>query len=264
MVLVVFPTLCCVDWQSPRRASASYLEQVPRPNLSKAREIGSPDPSELLTRAVDRYDRQVQGYTCTFYRQEFVKDHLTEEQIIEVAYRESPQSLSMRWVQNADNVRRLVYQAGRDRSPEGEECAVVEPNGAVARLVAGRVPIRVHGELARGSSRYTLDQFGFRATLERVTRINALAGELGDLVLRYAGKGEVAGRTTLIIERQLPYTGESGLYPDALLVLHLDEESLLPLAVYCYADPDGEVLLGRYIATNVRVNPPLNDHAFEF
>jgi hypothetical protein len=165
-------------------------------------------------------------------------------------------------VKNGDRVRRLVYEQGRHRGASGEEVAFVEPAGAVARLCANRVPIAIHGDLARKSSRYTLDEFGFRATLERVLKVNAVARERGELDLRYAGRGRVSGRPTIVLERRLPYPGCGGTYPDALLVLHLDEEWLLPVAVFSYADDDGLILLGSYVATDVELNPSLDEHAF--
>jgi len=263
MMLVVFPTLCCVDWEAPRRAAANQHHQRVRPTPAPTPEIGAPDPLALLKRAVQLYDRNVRSYTCTFHRTERVEGRLTREQIIEVAYRNDPHSVAMQWVRNAENVRRLAYRKGLNRAPDGDECALVEPNGTVARLVASRVPVPIHGPLARRSSRYTLDEFGFRATLDRVLRVNAMAGELGDLDLKYAGTSQVDGRPTMVIERRLPYTGENGLYPEALLVLHLDKQWLVPVAIYTYADTDGEVLLGRYLTTNIRINPPLGSDAFD-
>jgi hypothetical protein len=62
----------------------------------------------------------------------------------------------------------------------------------------------------------------------------------------------------------LPYDGPEGTYPDARMVLHLDQEWLLPTAVYSYADHEGKDLLGSYVFTKVRLNPGLTDDAFKF
>ena len=48
------------------------------------------------------------------------------------------------------------------------------------------------------------------------------------------------------------------------MVLHLDQEWLLPTAVYCYADHEGKELLGSYVFTNVRLNTGLGDADFKF
>ncbi len=78
------------------------------------------------------------------------------------------------------------------------------------------------------------------------------------------GEGAIDGRPTYVLIRHLPYDGPNGTYPDALMVLHLDQEWLLPTAVYCYADREGKELLGSYVFTNVRLNTGLGDEAFEF
>ena len=259
----VIPTLCCVDWRA-RSTSASYLapQEAIRTGPAASASENAPDPQVLLETAFERYREEVKGYRCLFTRQERVGGKLTRPQIIDVTYRESPPAMALRWVYNADRVRRLVYERGRDRGPSGQELAIIEPAGRIARLCSRRLPIEIHGDLARRSSRYTIDQFGFRATLERVLRVNGVAAERGELDLRVAGTGRVSGRRTIVLERRLPYTGAGGVYPDALLVLHLDEQWLLPVAVYSYGDADGRVLLGSYVATEVELNPTLDERAF--
>ncbi len=259
----VIPTLCCVDWHVGSTSSSYLAVQSPVRIANASAELGDrPSPQLLLEQALKQYRTKVQAYRCLFTRQERVGDKLTRQQTIDVILRDAPRALALRWVHNGDRVRRLVYEQGRNRGASGEEYALVEPAGAAARLCANRVPIAIHGDLARKSSRYTLDQFGFRATLERVLKVNAVAAERGELDLRYAGTGRVSGRPTIVLERRLPYPGHGGAYPDALLVLHLDEEWLLPVAVFSYADGDGLMLLGSYIATDVELNPPLDEHTF--
>ena len=67
-----------------------------------------------------------------------------------------------------------------------------------------------------------------------------------------------------IILRDLPYAGPTGAYPDARMVLHLDQQWLLPVAVYSYADHAQKVLLGSYVFTQVEVNPGFGNDAFRF
>jgi hypothetical protein len=259
----VIPTLCCVDWQVGSTSSSYLAVQSPIRVANASTELGDwPSPQVLLERALEQYRQDVTAYRCLFTRQERIGDKLTSQQTIDVTLRDSPRALALRWVRNGDRVHRLVYEQGRNRGESGEEYALVEPAGTVARFCASRVPIAIHGDLARKSSRYTLDQFGFRATLERALKVNAVAAERGELDLRYAGTGRVSGRPTIVLERRLPYPGRGGVYPDALLVLHLDQEWLLPVAVFSYADGEGLMLLGSYVATDVELNPPLDEHNF--
>jgi hypothetical protein len=48
------------------------------------------------------------------------------------------------------------------------------------------------------------------------------------------------------------------------MVMHLDQEWLLPVAVYSYADHEEKKLLGRYIFTDVNLEPKFSDKDFEF
>jgi hypothetical protein len=61
----------------------------------------------------------------------------------------------------------------------------------------------------------------------------------------------------------LPYTGPSGRYPNGRLVVHLDQEWLLPVAVQAYADRLERELIANYLYSNVVLNPGLGDEAFK-
>jgi len=141
--------------------------------------------------------------------------------------------------------------------------ALVEPAGTVAKLCADRVAVPIHGALARESSRYPLTEFGFEATLRRVLRVVDRAKANGDLRLAIAGRGVVDGRPTIVLERRLPASGVPGTYPDALMVLQLDESTLLPVAIHSYRDAAGKELLGEYIVSDVQLNPRIPAGAFK-
>jgi hypothetical protein len=81
---------------------------------------------------------------------------------------------------------------------------------------------------------------------------------------KHEGEGSIDGRPTFVLARYLPYTGPNGKYPDARLVVHLDQEWLLPVGIYSYADREARVLLGSYISTEVELNRSFSDLAFRF
>jgi hypothetical protein len=95
-------------------------------------------------------------------------------------------------------------------------------------------------------------------------KYNSIARERGVLNLRSGGVGEIAGRPTFVILRDLPYEGPDGPYPDARLVMHVDQEHLLPIAVFSYADAAQTQLLGSYVFTDIELNPDFGDDAFAF
>jgi hypothetical protein len=147
---------------------------------------------------------------------------------------------------------------------KGEKVARVEPAGALIRLIVSDVLMPIHGKRARQSSRRSIDDFGFPSTFRLLDHYNQLGAEHGVLDLRFDGEGEIDGRPTYKLVRYLPYQGPDGTWPDAKMVMHIDQEWLLPTAVYSYADRAGTTLLGSYVHTQVELNPGLDDNAFEF
>jgi hypothetical protein len=222
------------------------------------------DPLRLVRLARERCERQIRDYSCVFIRQERIRDKLTPQQHIEVIYRNKPQSVLMTWIRNEDRVRRAVYVEGRLVDSDGAERALVEPSGALVRLAAKKLAIPIHGAMARASSRRTIDQFGFSAMFRLMDRVNKLALDRGVLDIRYEGPGRVDGRPTYVLVRHLPYSGPEGEFPDARLVLHLDREWLLPVAIHSYADRAEKQLLGSYVLTSVKLNQGFDDGTFTF
>jgi len=261
-------TTCCAKQSS----SSSVDSLLPQSALAKTLPMSETrcraikadeDPLDLLRRARARYDRSVQTYRCVLTRQEFLNGRLNEPQQIAVAFRQSPLSIGMDWIRNPDRVHRIVYVKDRNIGPNGDQRALVEPEGTLARLVSRRFPIDIHSPAAQSASRYPIDQFGFRSTMDRVIRVCEKARQRGDLRLSLAADGQIDGRPTFVIVRRLPYTGPGSMYPDALLVIHLDQEWMLPVAMHSYSDAGGQSILGSYVITKVRLNPKVDNSAFD-
>jgi len=89
-----------------------------------------------------------------------------------------------------------------------------------------------------------------------------LSAEHNELNLKYVGDSAVGERPTYVIERRSAYTGEEGVYPDHLLIVHLDKGTLLPMCCISYADEARTKLLGRYVLTDVKFNVGLTDGDF--
>ena len=65
---------------------------------------------------------------------------------------------------------------------------LIRPSGRLARLVAGKVVTRpVDGSDARSAGRYTLKQFGFKRTTERIVKEWRQAQEKGTLQVEFLG-----------------------------------------------------------------------------
>ncbi len=223
------------------------------------------DPMALVHLGRQRYEQSVHEYRCVLIKQERLGNKLSDIQQVELRFREAPRAVYMLWQSNADGARRAMYLPGERTysNDKGEPLARIEPNGAIARLFVKDIYLPIRGPDARKASRRAIDEAGFHATFDLLEAYNAVAAERGVLELRYAGTGVVDGRPTYVLVRDLPYTPD-GPYPDARLVLHLDQEWLLPTAVYSYADHQNKELLGSYEFTQVELNPEFGPDAFQF
>jgi hypothetical protein len=221
------------------------------------------DPLRLLRIALDKYDHSVRDYVVTFTKQELVGSRMTAEQETRVKFREEPFSVNMLWTRNADKVRRAIYVEDKWTGDHGEKLAIVEPAGAIARFFVDYVKRPIDGPDARKAARRRLDQFGFRNSLRLILKYCDKAAERGELGLAYLGSGEIDGRPTYVIERRLPYNGDETLYPDRVLVVHLDKELLLPTCCEAYADDAKTKMLGRYMLTDAEFNVGLTDADFK-
>jgi hypothetical protein len=224
------------------------------------------DPMALVERGRAWYEANVHEYRCVLVKQERLGDELSPVQEVELRFRAAPRAVYMLWKSNADQAKRALF-LGDDSNyvdKNGEALARVEPAGAIARLFVKDIYVPLHGAEAHKASRRTLDEAGFGATFDLLEAYNAVAAKQGVLDIRYGGTGRVDGRPTYVIVRDLPYEDPSGPYPDARMVLHLDQQWLLPVAVYSYADHDEKTLLGSYVFTHVELNPSFDGNAFRF
>jgi hypothetical protein len=248
---------------APQKPSptVAFASAVPQPQKIEPLEVAAArDPIAFFQQAVEHYDRSVRDYTCTFTKQELIAGELSAEQVMNAMYRDKPLSIRLEWVRNADKCARVLYVADK-WVEKGEQMAVVEP-GAIARLFVPYVMRAIHGPDAVKSSRRTIDQFGVRNSMCLVLKFALLAREKGVLEFKYVGNGKVNNRETLVFERRLPYEGENGLWPDRVLVVHMDKEMLVPTLCLSYADEQKEKLLGKYMCTDIKLNVNLADSVF--
>jgi hypothetical protein len=223
--------------------------------------LAARDPVAFFKMAMERYDRSVRDYTCTFAKQERIGGRLGSEQVMETMFREKPFSVRFKWIKNGDKCSRVLYVDDR-WIKDGVEMAVVEP-GVIARLFVPYVMRAIHGADAKKSSRRTIDQFGVRSSMALTVKYVHLAREQEvPHSFEYKGQDKLAGRETFVFERHLPYESEGGLWPDRALVVHVDQELMLPVRVEAYADDAKKVLLGRYETREIKLNANLPNSTF--
>lgn len=222
------------------------------------------DPEAFLRFCREEYQRRdVRDYTCTFKKQELVKNRLTPLQEIAAQCREEPFSVNLLWIKNASAAKRALYVENAWTDRQGRKLAWFRPAGSLIRLIVPKIKQPIHGRRAKADGRRTLDQFGFRRTLDLIIKYVELGRENGVMDLRFVGQGDVQGRPTFVFERLLPFTGEEEPYPDRLLRYHIDLQWLVPTACYSYSDANGRHLLGSYVLTNVKFDVGLSSSDFD-
>lgn len=231
------------------------------PHLRELERLAARGPLGFLRLCRQHYLDTVSDYRCRFHVKERVGGVDTGEQEMDVLFRENPYSVDMRWVRNPGPARRLTYVAGRWHR-DGREQALIYPRGLLALLAPAGVKRHIHASDVQRAARRTIDQFGFKNTLEFIIKYCEMAQGDSAYDLRYVGRGEVDSRLTFVFERHLPFTIENAPYPDRLQVIHIDCEWLVPTACHAYADDARKQLLGRYITTDAEFNIGLTDEDF--
>lgn len=243
-----------------------------------AAEPVSADPFEKLVRenplgalieSRDRLVRNARDYTCTFVKQERIDEEISKEQETLVKFRAEPYSVMMEFTRNAGLAKRAIYVKGkwRDESAEDEslrELAVCQPGKGLSLLLKSiKQPIR--GPLAKATSRRTIDEFGFRRSLDLLIKYSERAKALNELGLTFEGETRFDGRDVWLIKRTLPYSGPDGHYPDRVANIYIDCEHKVPVAVYCYSNDacEPDQLLGKYEYRNVHFNVGLTESDFD-
>ena len=217
-------------------------------------QLARSNPLGFIQFCWDRYRREVRDYRCTFVKQEFIGGRVLPAQTADVRFMEEPYSVDMTFVENIRQCRRALYVAGKWLDSAGNEQAWAKPGGAILRAIIPRIKQPIHGARAKKASRRTIDQFGFGKTFELVVKYCRKAEAESALQFEYVGRGVIDGRPTYVFERRLPYNGDESHYPDRLLVLHMDQELLLPTACFAYSDDQGAELLGNYVYRDVQLN----------
>lgn len=219
------------------------------------------DPLGFLSDAHQYYRISIRDYRCTFLKRERLGGSLRPPETTTVMFKESPYSVMMSWPKSPRPARRVLYVEGKWHDKEGRALAQVQPEPVLAMLFP-RMMRPIDDWIARTRSRRRIDQFGFGRTLERIIEYCEMAKIEGMLEFAYEGPSIVGNRRAMEFVRRLPYTGPDGKYPDRVLRLHLDQEWLLPIAVFTYADDDENRLLSSYVYEDIELNVGLSDADF--
>ena len=246
----------------PQILDTAVATSIPAVHASSILRLHQDDPLAYLKQARDDYDRRIRDYICDFTKQELLGGRLGKEQLAQAKFREGPFSVYLHITKNPTRARRLLYVKD-GIVKDGRQQMVVQPEGPIARLLVNSVERPIDGRDARRAARKTIADFGFARSLDLLIKFADIAKQKDRLDIQYIGEGEIDGRPTYMIERRSPIDDSSYAWPDARVIVHMDQEWHLPVACFSYEDLDATRLLGKYIYTNVRLNVGLQNTDFD-
>jgi hypothetical protein len=215
------------------------------------------EPLKFLALCADRFDEEIQGYTCTFVKKERIDGKLyppgrDDYEVIKVACREHPFSVFFQWEKHRKLAVRALYVEGENNDK------------ILARPFVTLLPVQeraLDDPEAKKSGRYSMAQFGMGLAIRRTVKAMRVAEARGTLHLRYVGEfkvKEVGDRVCYKFIRT-PY---DPLEEDALneLTLYVDRETWMQIGSIL-RDPDGN-LLAEYFFRDIERNPEFPENKF--
>jgi hypothetical protein len=251
--------LCTSDSSSMEPASAAAFREVadsgnPLPRETDMERLAKNDPIAFLKECIRRYDREVTGYTATLRKQERIDGRLERSEEIEVAFRETPFSVLMRWKEGARRAAAALYVKGENRNQ-----LLIRPAGVLS--VAGIVPRAPNGSDAKKGGRYPLTEFGIKIGMQRTLASWERAAKANALHIEYLGVQRIkeAGDRPCWVLRRTRYARpeEDGI---AQLTVYIDKDSWLQAGNILKGEENN--LIGEYFFRDIKINPDFPSDAF--
>jgi hypothetical protein len=251
--------LCISDSTSREPLPLSTFREVedagnPLPSEAEMERLAKTDPIAFLEACIRRYDREVKGYTAVLKKQERIDGNLERSEIIDVAFREEPFSVRMRWKEGARRASALLYVKG-----ENGNQLVIRPSGLFS--VAGTVTRDPYGTDAKKGGRYPLPEFGIKIGMQRTLASWEKARKNHALHIEFLGTKripEAGDRDCWVIRR----TGYAKPEDDGItqLTTYIDKENWLQLGTILKGEESK--LIGEYFFRDVKINPEFKEGTF--
>jgi Protein of unknown function (DUF1571) len=231
------------------------LGQADRLAALKLEPLPFDDPLVFLEKCVERYDKEVQGYSCILWKQERVEGKMHNPEVVQVYFRERPFSVFMRWLEGASEAQCALYVQGQN-----DDKLLALPAGWKA--VTGIWAKDPGGPEARRSSRYPITEFGIGVAMKRTLNAWRKARAKDKLHVQYLGLygvGMVGDRECYKFHRDR-YTPpeEDGI---AAFVMDIDRENWLQVGSVL-RDVKGD-LIAQYYFRDVKINPQFAPNQFD-
>jgi hypothetical protein len=235
----------CIPW--------SALYPIGNKGLFTLENILAYQPTLFLQMCLDKYEAEIHGYTCVFYKQERVQGKLRDPEKIDVAFREKPFSVHFAWQSGQVLARKALYVEGEN---EGN-----------MRVLPTFLPFAVNEKpdsaRSKASGHYTINQFGMRMGTQRSLASMRRAQARGGLHVEYLGEysvSQLGGRQCYkFVRTPFDTIEEYGLNE---LTLYIDKENWLQVGSIL-KDAQGN-LISEYFFGNVHLNPDYSKDQFSF
>jgi hypothetical protein len=251
--------LCTSDYSSVAALPGGTFRDVadsgnPLPSEAEMERLAKSDPIAFLRECLRRYDREVRGYTATLRKQERIGGHLQRSEVIDVAFREKPFSVLLRWKEGARRAAAVLYVKGENRDQ-----LLVRPAGILS--VAGIVVRDPNGEEAKQSGRYPLTEFGIKIGMQRALASWEKAKKANAFHVDYLGikKIKELGDRPCWVLRRTRYAAptEEGVTESTFF---FDKENWLQVGSLLKGE-EGK-LIGEYFFRDIKINPEFPNDTF--
>ncbi len=209
------------------------------------------DHCALLRKGLERYDANVQDYTCLFVKQERINGQQRPEQHVRAKFKQQPFSVAMQWIKNVPLGDRVIYVAGKHNG-----MMLIRPRGIWSKLL-GTVLRDPESKQVMANTLRPVTQFGFRRSLENLLEVYELAESRGDAVNSFEGYKQIGDEKVFVLVRMLPARDD---YPAKKTVVYISVDHLVPLCVEGY-DWDDQLFCS-YLFKDVKFNVGLMEKDF--
>jgi len=238
----------------------SFQPSFGSPQSTDLAELARTDVIAFLERCLARYQAEVESYTCILAKQERLDGKLRDPEIIRCAFKEKPFSVHMRWIEGKDQAEATLYiQGDNDNNVLIRPANAIQQKGLqlVGKYCVERPP---DDRQVRGSSRYSMKEFGLERGLQRIYRAWKAAQERGTLRVEYLGLQripEAENRFCHVVRRYCDPPEEEGLTD---VTIAIDAETWLLVGSVLRA---GDGLIGRYNFRDIQLNPRFPRNQFK-
>jgi hypothetical protein len=228
-------------------------ESASLPSPARLEALARTDAVAFLKACLLRYRREVRGYRTTLQKQETLNGQLGPAETIDVAFREEPFSVLMRWKSPpAGMADRALYVAGQN---DGQ--ALARGKYFLHRIFT-RDP---YSPEAMAAGRYALPEFGLAKGTERTLHAWQAAQGRGSLKTEYLGLRpvpEVGGVSCYVIRRICDPPEEDGV-----VTVEVAFDTAHWLQVSNVLTAGGGRLLAAYFFRDLVLNPPFLPDQFD-